>query len=288
MKTVFTSNELPHVWAHQRAPKGRAPSAMSFDGPDFRSYSTTIALLTRDGSACWLNTRRYSNTTSKHQSAVRQALPRTVRTFAVPFAPAYDAAANVDRLLDAARSEGDTAADIRATHPRRKSQIVEHAARCESLLATAREACEFFGITRDCSHAALDTLRETIRQRQAAAAALAAKEARKRERLARAALREWLAGEDVSIYRLPSMGGAFLRVKGGNVETSKGVSIPLEEARAALAFVQSKRAEGWHRNGSTYPIAGYQLDAVNSEGVVAGCHRITWKELQRFAATLAK
>jgi hypothetical protein len=285
MKTVFTSDELPHVWAHQRASYGRAPSAMSFNGHDFLSYSAVIARLTLDGAAFWLNSRHYSNTTTRHQSLVRRALPEGARVFSVPFAPSFNNAANVDQLLDAARSEGDTAAEIRASHPRRKSQIATHAARCESLLTTAREACEFFGIERDCSHAALDSMREAIRQRDAAAAVIAAKEARQRERKARAMLREWLAGGDVSIYKLPNA-AAFLRVKGDVVETSKGVKIPLEEARAALAFVQSKRAEGWHRNGSTFPIAGYQLDAVNSEGVIAGCHRVSWKELQRFAATL--
>jgi len=286
MKTVFTSAELPHIWAHQRAPKGRAPSAMSFNGREFSSYSTTIAILTADGRACWLNSRRYSNTTTGHQSAVRRAIPDTVRTFAAPIAPTYDNAQNIDKLLDAARIEGDNAADIRASHPRRKAQIAEHAARCESYLATAREACEFFGIPRDCSHAALDSLREAIRQREAESAARAAKDAAERQRKARVALRKWLAGEDVPAYSLPCSGGSFLRVKGEVVETSKGVVIPLPEAREALAFIQSKRADGWHRNGSTYAIAGYQLDAVNSEGIVAGCHRIAWKEIQRFAATL--
>jgi hypothetical protein len=287
MKTVFTSDELPHVWAHQRASYGRAPSSMSFNGPDFRSYSAVIARLTLDGAAFWLNSRHYSQTTTRHQSLVRRALPEGARVFSVPFEPAYNNAANVDRLLDAARIEGDTAADIRTTHPRRKSQIAAHAARCEALLTTAREACEFFGIERDCSHASLDSMREAIRQREAGAAVIAAKEARQRERKARAALREWLAGGEVPTYKLPNA-AAFLRVNGGVVETSKGVTIPVDEARAALAFVQSKRAEGWHRNGSTFPIAGYELDAVNPEGVVAGCHRVSWKELERFAATLAK
>lgn len=261
---------------------------MSFDGRDFRSYSTTIALLSADGSACWLNSRRYSNTTTGHQSAVRRALPDTVRTFSVPFPPSYDAATNIDKLLDAARIEGDTAADIRATHPRRKAQIAEHAARCESYLATAREACAHFNIARDCSHAALDALRDAIRQREAANAARAAKEAKKREREARAALRDWLAGQSVRPYDLPT-GQTYLRLaaSGDAVETSKGVTIPLPEARAALAFIQSKRAEGWHRNGSTYPIAGYQLDAINGEGIVAGCHRLTWRELDRFAALIS-
>jgi len=67
------------------------------------------------------------------------------------------------------------------------------------------------------------------------------------------------------------------------METSKGARVPLDEAQRAYRFAVIQRARGWHRNGETFKVGPYQLDAVNEQGVVAGCHRIAWDEIERFA-----
>lgn len=41
--------------------------------------------------------------------------------------------------------------------------------------------------------------------------------------------------------------------------------------------------KGWHRNGEQFAVGGYQLDAINEYGIVAGCHVIKWPECIRFA-----
>lgn len=285
MRSVFTSSEIAHIWAHQKAPHGRAPSAVSFDGPSLRSYSTTIAILA--GDAVWLNSKRYSNTTSKHQGAVCSATSHFAHRFFVPFEPHSEPAHNVRELLNHALDAKIGAEEMAEKYPRRKSQVAAYNANCMTLIDTAQRANDHFGTGIDCSLAGLDELKKRHEQAQKAAQAAEEKRRKAQERKARENLKRWLAGdESVNEYNLPT-GQTFLRTKGDVVETSKGITIPIQEARDGIAFVFSKRAEGWHRNGETYPIAGYQLDSVNVEGVVAGCHRLTWKELERFQKLIA-
>ena len=67
--------------------------------------------------------------------------------------------------------------------------------------------------------------------------------------------------------------------------TSHGARVPIEAAERTYKFAVAKRAAGWHRNGEQHEIGMYNLDAVNEQGIVAGCHRISWDEIERFAAT---
>jgi hypothetical protein len=78
-----------------------------------------------------------------------------------------------------------------------------------------------------------------------------------------------------------------LRQKGDEMETSKGATVPLSDAKRAFAFVTAKRQTGWHANSETFSIGQFTLSAVNEQGVVAGCHRVTWDEINRFAKSQA-
>lgn len=93
-------------------------------------------------------------------------------------------------------------------------------------------------------------------------------------------VQDWLNG--VPYAKRPA-GETVLRVVGAEVETSKGASFPLADAERAFRFVIARREKGWHRNGEQFQIGDYQLDAVNEHGVVAGCHRLGWAEIERFA-----
>jgi phosphopantetheinyl transferase (holo-ACP synthase) len=91
----------------------------------------------------------------------------------------------------------------------------------------------------------------------------------------------WIAGESgVGInYNWP----VYLRVKTGKMETSKGVTVPLEDAQRAFEFVIKHRETGWHRNGASFKIGEFQLDSVTPDGVIAGCHCVSFTEIERFA-----
>lgn len=104
--------------------------------------------------------------------------------------------------------------------------------------------------------------------------------------------RAWLAGESDS-YRArdgspisDSLGGALMRVKGDNLETSWGASVPLAHAVKAYRFVKLIRERGkpWKRNGHTIRVGHYQVDSISASGdFVAGCHNFTWQEIERVA-----
>ena len=104
----------------------------------------------------------------------------------------------------------------------------------------------------------------------------------RRIELAQARITSWLAGQG-SIYSLPRDLPTMLRAWDGQMETSKGATVPLADAERTFRFVSLVRAKGWHRNGETHAIGHYELDAVNPQGVVAGCHRVSWAEVERFA-----
>ncbi len=93
------------------------------------------------------------------------------------------------------------------------------------------------------------------------------------------AWRNGAAGYVVGLSELPTM----LRANGEQMETSKGARVALADAERSYRFASALRAKGWHRNGETHAIGPYQLDAVNEFGIVAGCHRVSWEEADRFA-----
>lgn len=90
----------------------------------------------------------------------------------------------------------------------------------------------------------------------------------------------WRQGDRLNGFQFPVV---MLRVDENEMETSKGARVPLADAERTFRFANSLRAKGWHRNGETHNIGNYQIDAINEFGVVAGCHRVSWDEIDRFA-----
>ena len=107
------------------------------------------------------------------------------------------------------------------------------------------------------------------------------------------ALERWRNHEKgISSYHLPKDGKTYFRliITGGSfvVESSKGIMIPAMEALQAIRFIESKRESGWRKNGERFPIAGFELDSIGEDGIVAGCHRFTWQELDMVKAEIVK
>jgi hypothetical protein len=108
--------------------------------------------------------------------------------------------------------------------------------------------------------------------------------------LEEAALRDrWLNGTAVHFYGRDEFGGAYLRVRGDNVETSLGATVPLAHAVKAFGFIKllRERGEAWQRNGKTVRVGHFQVDSIAPNGDIhAGCHFIKWEELARIAAAI--
>lgn len=112
-----------------------------------------------------------------------------------------------------------------------------------------------------------------------------------RERLASLKREEqiaaWHNGADVRISFDAESGGAAIRIRGDQLETSHGASVPLDHAIKAFRFVKLVRQRGtaWERNGKTIRVGHFQIDRISAEGdFTAGCHKFTWPEIERAAA----
>lgn len=288
MKTVFTSSEIDHIWAHQLAPRGRFAANEHFEGKSFYSYSTEIGrIIERKGKKAYLlNVTGYSITTSGHQSALRRAIPSDALIFSVGD---LGRGVSLDRiggafLFDYTIKE---AAKFAEKSKRARTSKDFYLSRHAGCIEEAKKISQFFGLRRKVDDKAIERMSERItaeRKRQAKA---------ENERQARIekdnadTVKAWINGGDVQfpwlVQKVYLRSRHFTGEDENIMETSKGVTVPLVDAEKAFRFVMLKRESGWRRNGETFPVGEFQLDSVSLAGVVAGCHRIEWSEIERFA-----
>jgi len=129
-----------------------------------------------------------------------------------------------------------------------------------------------------------------IRKREAKRAAEKAEQT-KRER-AEALVRQqelivkWRAGQYFGcFYDVPAM----LRIACDEVQTSRGARFPISHAKRGLAFVRRVRecGQAYVRNGHTIHLGPYAIDRIEPDGTVkAGCHVVSWEEIERLAPAL--
>ncbi len=98
---------------------------------------------------------------------------------------------------------------------------------------------------------------------------------------------QWLNG---TITRLEQNSGfeTLLRVRGEDIETSRGATFPLAHGLKALPYIRAIVASGevWQRNGKTIHLGHYQIDRIEGGQIVAGCHKLPVSEVERLAASL--
>lgn len=301
-KHVFKTGEIPHLWAHRTQDEARTKEGNTyFNGDTIYSYGSHFPIarhvVNKSGDrAVLFTTRTYSVTTSRHCSAVRSAIPSGVPVFHVPsICPkgsselaAEDHAGNLTDYAE--RFEKHVVASARARSSYPKEWNHEEAAR---LREETLSYCAFFGLS-------VPTIQEVpeldsealtaIRKREAKRSAEKA-EYTKRER-AEALVRQqelitkWRAGQySGCFYDIPAM----LRIDGDEVLTSRGARFPVSHAKRALAFVRKIRESGqaYVRNGHTIHLGPYAIDRIEPNGTVkAGCHVVSWEEIERIATLL--
>jgi hypothetical protein len=108
-----------------------------------------------------------------------------------------------------------------------------------------------------------------------------------RMRKAQVKIDAWRKGE-LSTYQLPNaydLPTMLRALDPETLETSKGARVPMIEAERAYRFITSRRGQSWRSNGEQCPVGHYKIDAINEAGIVAGCHRIAWDEIELFGAS---
>jgi len=286
------NSELAHLWAHQSRSQGTG-SSLSFSGPVLRSYSTAIWELvqTKDGLLAVLNATDYSVSTSRHQHYARQAVSHlpSVEVYGVrqgePEVVPKDAEGRADKkwVREQIKTSLAKAAEWMERAGRARSPDVSRYSESQAdfLVRNVETLAKWFKVRMPKVELGdLVARAEEIRKQEAA----------RRKRFEAKLLKEnakkieaWQNNEPGAFIPY-GVGKVFLRKRTpGTVETSKGAVIPWDDAVRLFRFALARRKKGWRRNGETFAVGPYQLDAVNEHGIVAGCHRIGFDEMERLA-----
>jgi hypothetical protein len=303
-KHVFDTGAIPHLWAHRTQDKARNRQGnLYFTGDTIYSYGSHFPIarhVTNDAGerAVLLTTAAYSVTTSSHRSAVRSAIPSGIPVFHVPNVchgryngselTADDHAGNLADYTERIEKHVVTSARARSCYTKEWNH--EHAV---CLRDEAITYCAFFGLPvpniPEVPELDSDAL-TAIRKREAKRAAEKAEQT-KRERTEaivrqQELITKWRAGlYSGYLYDVPTM----LRIDGDEVQTSRGARFPISHAKRALAFVRKIREsqKAYVRNGHTIHLGPYALDRIEPDGTVrAGCHVVSWEEIERIASAL--
>lgn len=252
------NSQVAHTWAH-----GQAATGSNFYSPDgviLYSYGGHFPCGERVREGQFLVTSRgYSSSTAKHLNYTRQAVYGDVITCDP------DEWNNLRKL---------TPAEFTAEAKKRKEDAEK-----------AREAAE---AKRSALRAArLDQSPVAVARREKSRAARERAKARKAEEAraeALAIVEAWRGGENpVNRYRVSFcdlIGGCALRIKGDQIETSGGASVPLSHARHIWREIRTRRDNPAARFGDFKGIAW------DGDVAVIGCHRIPFAEFERLARQL--
>lgn len=283
-RQVYDNGMVAHLWANQSQESARSHNGnFWFEGDTIYSYRTKIGQIVRtnSGETVYLVTsERFSiTTTTKHMSAIHRAIPsREYHVFNVPHLGVTGPDSQWHREN---RDHLKSLYDAEVTRLKRKRDRPEdwYFGILQDQYERARLYARLFDLEMP-EMTAPDVCWQVIQETHD-----------KRE------TRRWLAGEKVSVPRttaLDSYGGALLRVnyktlEPVEIETTLGARVPVKDAVKVFRFVKLIRGRGEtrQRNGQEIPVGQFQLDTVWPNGdIKAGCHRISWPEIERIAKEL--
>jgi len=294
MKTVFSSHsEVAHVWASQSQETGSANN-VSFRGTTIYSYGWWAMAKIANG-VCFIRNWNYSASTSKHLSHVRRAVSHleTVRCAKVDehMKPGLNEinAYNISQLLTEAKNALTSFANKRTRNKvlyfNDNQAFLQNAIRYAELMQ-----CKTYlkNISRFDIQESVPNWSEVIERQKEKEAEREAKAAEKRRKRLDEVMPElldqeqkWMDGEvDKTSARDDVLGFVTfpetrLRIKGEEVETSRGAKVPIREAKILNERLKAgKDVKGWR-------VGHYTVISVN--GVLTiGCHKISQSELMRF------
>lgn len=270
--------QVCHIWANQSKPRGKGFN-IYFEGDTIYSYGSHFPIARhvtnkRGERAILFTTRRYSSSTGKHISYTRQAIRGDVPVFHV---------AHPDHSF--------TSPDIRALYEARVAESMGKALRARTYIDLY--ISDASGWTNEANaFAAFYGFRWRLKMPANVAEALecAKEQERKRQVQQRKAMTlaaaEWRAGARASLSGYPDV---LMRIRGAEVETSKGARFPVKDAARVFSLIESvrERGEPWQRNGHMIRIGDFQIDRIEPTGdVKAGCHFVKWAEIAHCAALL--
>lgn len=290
MKKVFRSQaQCAHVWAAQTQTEGRS-GPLWFDGPTIYSYGTHYPIASfQRGVVLYNSTGSSATTEGKHKNAVRSALHGLgVPVIRVPhrFVTGRESAECLQALL--AERMGTLAKAARArlyAEGLLERADTQQNAAVNYALAFDLPVPVFEPFDRAAILAKLRTARAAVAARETAA------EAEWRAEYA-VNLAKWRdAGETISGFyaKYPVPTALRLSNDGTAVQTSRGASVPVSDARKLWGMIKLCRATGEHVlaqcGDHRIPVGAFELREIRADGTaVIGCHTLEYSETSAFAA----
>jgi hypothetical protein len=291
MKTAFSSHsEVAHIWATQSQALGRA-SRVFFEGEVIYSYGhhfPVARFAPEFGDIVLFTSRGYSSSTGKHKSLIRAAIPNSYNVIYCDD-PTRGADHNLYKWeCEINRLRRDFAAK---THKISRGNIaVELFKTCESAaiycMALKIAAPEWVNESND-EMTARDYVYELAKAREIKKAAARAEyeKAMGLEAAERMAL--WAIGENVysgGFQYLPTA----LRIKGENIQTSRGANIPVSDALKLWPLLLRVKQSGKTLEAGLHSInlGAYRFNSFDGDTLIVGCHQIAWDQLEKMAIQL--
>lgn len=282
---MATHDQVAHNWAHRT---GRAHRGfnMYHDDETVWSYGSHFPIARhvtdRNGKACvLLTTRNYSISTTSHKSKVLRAIPEGVPIHYVNDVTAKGKLSQRNNYHALVKER-----EKLLSKASRARNLKEYWLNCsETLRRRINAYTKAFRLGfreipySEEIHNEIDAARAAMRRKKDKRNATLVKEWEEKRPA-------WEAGENI---RLPHHHEILVRVKGEEVQTSWGATVPLHEALRVLRF--AKECADTQRplipQGNQLRVGPYPLNRIDANGTIhAGCHRIPLTNALR-AAKLA-
>ncbi len=290
MNRQVTNSMCAHQWAHQLQQSGNG-SNFYFEGRVIYSYGQHFPIAYHAGNFILFTRHSYSRTTSKHKFLTRSAISHKqvllvdhVPTSQREFESLEWKDKNVKSWLDRIKNLQEEFSKFR-----RRFSIQRKIGEEFSYLVSF---CDNFGIAlngllkKRVEGYLIEGLSEIYNNWNAFRAAEQLKAMRRQETEIKNQLEDWrhhqtnrFAGDVIGNL-------AFLRFarKGGEIETSKGIFVPIPVAKRFWLFVQRQLQSG--DNLGVCKFMQYKVDEVSESRIIVGCHTISMSEVEYIAKSL--
>lgn len=291
MRTVFSSHsEAAHIWASQSQFMGRAGNIQFEDGViySYGRHFPVARFAPEFGDVVLFTNRGYSSSTGKHKTIIRGAIPGG---FNVVYCD--DPTRGELHNLDKWRAEVNRLRrnfDAKTHKITRGNLAVEIFKTCESAilycLALKIAAPEWTNES-GAEMMAREYVYEMAKAREAK---------REAARIEREKLAAVDAGERLAMWQAgqnPPQNGfiycaTLLRIKGEQVQTSRGANIPVADALKLWPLLSRARQSGKTLEAGLRDIhlGAYRFNSFNGQTLIVGCHSIEWDQIELIAEQL--
>jgi hypothetical protein len=231
-----------------------------------------------------LNSHSYSNSTAKHQSLVRSAIHgRECISLDISnynLSTLKFGQRDFDNII--VKHNEAKASELLLKASRSKKYAGIYNGQALSIFDNLKAYAAIFGLVYELSIDNLEDLKAKALAADKQAKALA--KIRRAEKITEQAeaLEKWRAGENVNNF----FEVTALRVKGDEVQTSRGARIPLAEAIRAWPLLRKIAESDEVLRPENMRLGYYQVNSIDNKALIVGCHTIPMAEVLAVANQL--